>query len=1033
MNESEKQLDSVESKSVGSKNDSAGLPARSDREELVERQKQADQYQKNPDRPAGPVSRAFGKPEFVDDSAQDDKSKKTAATSDAQLFKKALNEREQWVFGRSNDKLEEIIRQKLSSMTREQLTDMSAAFAQSNGGVGFGKAVQDSSLSPPTKEALQIYLKGCEHRTDADTLKLASIALESRNVSMFTEAFRGASAAVRKEFFANSGDERMRASFCTHSMNKNGSVELETYAYHQAKQYAESGKLSPELLIKNATGVLYNSEAEISNAIDNMSNFERAKYLIGKQISQGDNSIPAVSEKQKEEFLAYYRNLHFVMENTVTIGDTGTQVAKLEDRLVNKSSTLVTELAEQRGVFGRHDAANINSKIENMKESDWQRLKTQPHYRKQIEETLAHYLNQDELNQAKLLLDKKSAESVFVKTTANSPAQDKSQQAHHNSKNPADFNGALEQYGNRTGGLGSLFADDTQVRDAVNKFAQIEEENNRKFLQVPEAERAKMTERLVRALDAFKESKGAAADHLVDAVMTTGTLAASLGGAIPSGGVSLALLGTVGTIGAGLRVSARAAIQSSDYEFSKWQLAEGFLSGTLNVLGPGELGQLFKVGERAALKASAKTTEQLLSEGLQSTLKTEAGELLKTGTSEILNHAIATGAKEIEEATISTLAEKMLAAELTGATREAAARSLSSLLRSNLEAAIEDESKAFLSGIVKRAALSTAAGTAGAGAAGGLEGLAHWDPKKDISTNLRLAAENALLASAYGAGGALTLHTVIGGVQVAPRLASSAIDAATSGAEALTKKALALKQSLDNELESIGANLSGPHPAMAGAGGEGRPMIASRNAMDSPHIQFAKGTSDGPSLKQLRKEAWREEFGDGKVRPIDDLLHDWEQNSNHPMVGHHNIQDYIAVLEKQKIKTTEVLGAGGNQLAIRLEDGTVLKIGERNWGDDWGQRKFTGGRDARIIDGPHEDPSTGIMWYVQEPVRDLEHGDSGRVHRMVKKTNQEGEFEITDYALRDEGDRQQFGWAYNATSGEWDVLVLYDYDAARTR
>ncbi|MBX9570362.1 MAG: hypothetical protein K2X77_15805 [Candidatus Obscuribacterales bacterium] len=1029
MSDTEKQLDSVESKSKDAKPNSTEMLTKTDREDLVERQKQAGQYQKNPDRPAGPVSRQFGKPEIVDGSEDKGNGKRDAAKNDASFLKNALKEREQWVFGRSNDKLEEVIRQKISTMTREQLSQMSASFSAENGGVGFGKAIQDSSLSQASKDALQIYLKGCENRSDADTLKLAAIALESRNIAMFTEAFRGASASARKEFMEHSGDERMQEAFCERIYAQEESIpRLDTYEYLQAKQYAQTGKLSAELLVKHATGTFHNSEGEINNAIDNMSSAERAKYLIGKELSQGGKVIPGLSEEQKGEFLSYYQKLHSVLENTVTIRDANTQVAKLEDRLINRGSTLVTELAEQRGVFGRHDASSVMSKIENMKESDWQRLKVQPHFRKQIEETLANYLSADELLAAKQLLDKKVAAEKFEKTPANTPeAKKAAADSQKQASKPADFNEALDQYSNRTGGLGSFFADDTQVRDAVNKFAQVQEESNRKFAELPENEKKQMTERLVRALDAFKESKGAAADHLVDAVMTGGTLIGSIGGAIPSGGVSLALLGTVGSIGAGLRVTARAAIQSSDYEFSKWQLAEGFLSGTLNVLGPGELGQLFRVGEQAALKATAKTTEQVLSEGLQTALKAEASDVLKSGTSSMLNHAIANGAKEIEPAAITALAEKMVASELTGTSREAAVKTLSNLMRDNLKAAIEEESKAALTGMVKRATLSTAAGAAGAGTAGALDGFAHWDHNKDIATNLKIAAEKALVASAYGAGGALAIHSALG----TPALMSSAIDAASSGAQALRRKSIELKQALDDELESIGSNLSGPHPALAGAGADGGGHIpVNRSAMDSPHIQLARGSSDGPSLRQLRREAWREEFGDAPVKPIRELLEEWKHDSDHPLVHRHDLEEYARIIENNGLKVTEVLGAGGNQMAIRLKDGTVLKIGEKNWVDDWGTRKFKGGRDARLLDGPHDDPSTGIKWYIQEPVKELEHGDSGRVHRMVKKTNKEGEFEITDYDPRDTNDRQQFGLAYNPSTEEWDILVLYDYDAA---
>ena len=95
MSDTEKQLDSVESKSKDAKPNSTEMLTKTDREDLVERQKQAGQYQKNPDRPAGPVSRQFGKPEIVDGSEDKGNGKRDAAKNDASFLKNALKEREQ--------------------------------------------------------------------------------------------------------------------------------------------------------------------------------------------------------------------------------------------------------------------------------------------------------------------------------------------------------------------------------------------------------------------------------------------------------------------------------------------------------------------------------------------------------------------------------------------------------------------------------------------------------------------------------------------------------------------------------------------------------------------------------------------------------------------------------------------------------------------------------------------------------------------------------------------------------------------------
>lgn len=48
-------------------------------------------------------------------------------------------------------------------------------------------------LSPESKQALEIYLKGSTNRTSADTQTLATIAINSKNIDMMREAFREAS------------------------------------------------------------------------------------------------------------------------------------------------------------------------------------------------------------------------------------------------------------------------------------------------------------------------------------------------------------------------------------------------------------------------------------------------------------------------------------------------------------------------------------------------------------------------------------------------------------------------------------------------------------------------------------------------------------------------------------------------------------------------------------------------------------------------------------------------------------------------
>lgn len=435
------------------------------------------------------------------------------STQDARLLKAAFAERKQWIFGRSDDKLEELIRQKVSTMTSKELESLEITYAGVDGnGKGFKQELTESWLTPKSREALNIYLKGCENRTDADTLALADIALKSEDIVMFEEAFRGASPAARETFMAKDGNSRMLDAF--NGLFCRATSLRESTEMTEAREYVRDGKLSTKQLIQESTGIFANSERAIEAAIDNMSGEERNKYQLGKQLLNG---VPAeqVDTEVQHEAMKFYRELHDAFEHTATFGDASKRVSRYEERMLNPNSSSQSE---------------ASPKDENR-----------------------------------------------------------------------DFNRALKEYSEKTGGLGSFLANDTQVRGAINNFALQEETAARKGETLPYSQRPEINRILSNSFEAFKESKGAAADRVSDVILSAGTLAASIGGALPSGGMSLALIGTVGGIGAGMKVGSRKAVQGADYQFDKWQLAQGFTAGTLNVLGPVQLGRYFNVGAEAGL------------------------------------------------------------------------------------------------------------------------------------------------------------------------------------------------------------------------------------------------------------------------------------------------------------------------------------------------------------------------------------------------------------------------------------------------
>src|SRR4030095_6699522 len=98
----------------------------------------------------------------------------------------------------------------------------------------------------------------------------------------------------------------------------------------------------------------------------------------------------------------------------------------------------------------------------------------------------------------------------------------------------------------------------------MNQFSAKMSEFSAKFQELPEDQRKELTDKLRSALDQFRESKGAAADALVDATIAV----VAVVGAFFTEGISLSLLAATGFGAALFKVAAKTLIMGSDYELS---------------------------------------------------------------------------------------------------------------------------------------------------------------------------------------------------------------------------------------------------------------------------------------------------------------------------------------------------------------------------------------------------------------------------------------------------------------------------------
>src|SRR4030095_3612344 len=196
----------------------------------------------------------------------------------------------------------------------------------------------------------------------------------------------------------------------------------------------------------------------------------------------------------------------------------------------------------------------------------------------------------------------------------------------------------------------------------------------------PEEQKA-LTEQVQKNLDMFAESKGAAADMAVDAVI----IAAAIAGAKFTGGVSLALLTKTALLGAAFKVAAKSSIMGADYDWASSQVVVDALTGGVDaasiVVGPAKWAQVFKMGEKAAAGATSK----LLSEGGEQLLAAGAEKQIGQRMFEVVASTISNGAEAVDDKAIKALAKELAKEGQEGA--------LETALKQTLKEALEREAR----------------------------------------------------------------------------------------------------------------------------------------------------------------------------------------------------------------------------------------------------------------------------------------------------------------------------------------------------
>ncbi len=317
-----------------------------------------------------------------------------------------------WVPGRSWNQTEKDIRDSISTMNSQEIAELDASYRDKHG-VGIREALlQDENLSEATKKALEIYLKGTDQRTDADTEKLIDIALEfgqsPTNVrtregqaqfqDLWEESFRGASPEARKAFMESGKGQAVELLASTTGLT----------LYENLRDYASEGELTTATKIRSNERFWGDNEAAIEQSLNDMTAEERQAYARGRELAATGADQATLPEGDKQA-VETYQKIRAALESAGNV----TELAKWEDMIVTEGGSLVTQLSAHAGTFYDSSTGAVISDIENMSQQDWERLKADPAYRGQIEGVLKTYLSDAEFQRCTNVLDKKSAAETY--------------------------------------------------------------------------------------------------------------------------------------------------------------------------------------------------------------------------------------------------------------------------------------------------------------------------------------------------------------------------------------------------------------------------------------------------------------------------------------------------------------------------------------------------------------------------------------------------------------------------------------------
>lgn len=319
--------------------------------------------------------------------------KKDSSDGNAGYIHNLLVEANQTFAGRSKDNIGSVINDKLYSLKAADLAKVNAEYRDTYGKSLHDALMHDVRFDNSDKSMMAILLKGADRLTTADHLALADIALRTEDKEMFQTVMSHVSADARSQFIANGGEARVKDAFGGHWYNAltlGLSGNVSNTDLRHTTDYMKNGELSAATKIKDNTSWMGDNEKAIEDALKNISERERRAYQAVKNGSEH-------TKEDKEIFNAIRKRIEKAGNDT--------EEAAWEAMIMYPSSKLCKELLDHRGIFKDSSMDKVARSLESLSKEDFDLLKNNPSFRKDMEHLLDTFSSDSELLRIRDLID----------------------------------------------------------------------------------------------------------------------------------------------------------------------------------------------------------------------------------------------------------------------------------------------------------------------------------------------------------------------------------------------------------------------------------------------------------------------------------------------------------------------------------------------------------------------------------------------------------------------------------------------------